>query len=579
VIEAFGERFKVVPEGRSYVIKLSFTSEDPEKAARVANSAAELYVDALRAEKVGKTERSTRWLADRLDVLREEVEAADEAVERYRIKHDVTEAQGVSLNEARLFELNQKLSGLRGDHAAQMAKVTRIKAMRGKSLASLEAVPEVLASMTIINLREREAGLLREESELRSVYGTRHPRIQTLQEEKAALRGKVQAEVDRIIETIENEGDTAAERIRTLEAEIAQVKQGTTLDREAAVDLRQLEREAETSKSLYTMFLQRYKETEEQSVLLEADAKVVSTAAPPADPSTPGPVLFGAVGFTASMMLGTLLALLLERLDSGIRSAKQVEALLGLPTLGLVPRLERLPRQQKPHHYLLAKPLSAYAESVRALYTSLQLADVDHPPRVVLVTSALPQEGKSTLALSLATFAANHAGRRALLVDVDLRHPSVHRDLGAQPEQGLVEHLAGERALDEVIAFDAVSNLHYLPVHRQTGNPTDLLGSERMKQLFAALRERFDFIVLDAAPLIGVTDSKVAAMAADRVLFALRWDQTTKDTAANALAQLREVKTPVAGVVLTLVDVKKHAQYGYGDVGQYYGKYHKYYVN
>lgn len=578
VMETFTDRFKVVPEGRSYVIKMSFTSEDPKKAAAVANAAAELYVEGLRAEKVGKTERSTRWLADRLEVLRREVEQAEAAVERYRIKHGVAEAQGVSLNEARLFELNQKLSELRADFAAQQAKLAKIRAMRNRGFAALEAVPEVLSSQTIINLREREAALLREESELRSVYGSRHPRIVTLQEEKAVLQRKLQAEVERIIETIENEGDVAAERIKAMEAEIAAVKQGTNLDREVAVDLRELEREAETSKLLYTTFLQRYKETEEQSELIEADAKVVSAAAPPAEPSTPGPTLFGAVGFTASLMFGTLLALLLERLDNGLRSAKQVEALLGLRALGLVPRLDSLRRGQKPHQYLMAKPLSAYAESVRALYTSLQLSDVDNPPRVVLVTSSLPQEGKTTLALSLATFVAN-SGRRVLLLDVDLRHPSVHRDLGVQPERGLVELLAGESTLDEVIARDEASNVSYLPIRRQTANPTELLGSQKMKRLLAELRERFDFVVLDSAPLLGVTDSKVIAHLVDRVLFALRWEKTTKETALNALAHLREAKANLAGVVLTQVDVRKHAEYGYGDVGQYYGKYQKYYVN
>jgi capsular exopolysaccharide synthesis family protein len=283
------------------------------------------------------------------------------------------------------------------------------------------------------------------------------------------------------------------------------------------------------------------------------------------------------VGFTAATMLGTLLALLLEQLDRGIRSARQVEELLGLRALALVPRLDRLKRRQKPHQYLLAKPLSAYAESLRALYTSLQLADIDNPPRTVLVTSALPQEGKSTLALSLATFAANHSNRKVVLVDVDLRHPSVHRDLKVQPQQGLVEFIAGERSLDEVLAFDEASNLHYLPIRRQTANPTALLGNPRMDELFAALRERFDFIVLDAAPLIGVTDSKIAALKSDCVLFTMRWGNTSKETADSALAHLREVKANVAGAVLMLVDVHKHAQYNYGDIGQYYGKYKKYY--
>ena len=577
-IEAFAKGLKVAPEGRSYVIRIAFTSENAKKAANVVNAAANRYVDMLREEKVGKTELATEWLAQRLDELRREVEVAEGAAEEYRAKNNINDVNGMTLNEQRLFDVNQRLSALRADYAAAQAKVSQIRAMRISGFDATEAVPEVLASATIINLRERETQLLKEESDMRSTYGAKHPRIVSIQQEKSTLQRKIQAEVSRILKTIENDTEVTASRINALEREIAAVSGGTSIDREVAVKLRELERDADASRNIYNSFLERYKETADQQRLIEADAKVVSTAAPPTTPSTPGPKLFGAVGFTASLMLGTLLALLMERFDSGLRSARQVEQTLGLPALGLVPRLERLRRNQKPHQYLLAKPLSAYAESVRAIYTSLQLSNVDDPPRVVLVTSSLPQEGKTTLALSLATFAAS-SGQRVLLMDVDLRHPNVHRDLAMPPEHGLVEYMAGERELDEVLVRNEEAGIWYLPIKRQTANPTDLLGSQKMKHLLSQLRERFDFVVLDSAPLLGVTDTKVVSRFADKVLFVMQWDQTSRETSINALGHMREAKGHVAGVVLTQVDVRKHAQYGYGDVGQYYGKYQKYYVN
>lgn len=577
-IEAFADRLKVTAEGRSYVIKLAFTSEDPKKAARIVNAAADLYVANLRDEKVEKTDRASAWLAQRLDVLKAEVETAENAVEQYRAENGINEVDGVTLNEQRLYNVNQRLSELRADYAGSQAKLAQIGTMRTQGIQALQAVPEVLQSQVIIDLRQRETELLKEESELRSTYGDKHPMIQSIQQEKATLQRKIDAEVERITKTIENDSEVIASRIKALEDQVKEVSAGTSLDREVAVKLHQLERDADASRNLYNLILARYKETVDQQELIEADAKVVSTAAPPSEPSSPGPKLFGAVGFTASLMLGALLALLMERFDNGLRSAKQVEQTLSLPALGLVPRLERLKRGQKPHQYLLSKPLSAYAESLRAIYTSLQLSNVDDPPQVALVTSSLPQEGKTTLSLSLATFAAS-SGQRVLLMDLDLRHPSVHRDLGVTPTQGLVEYMAGERELDEVIVRNDAANLWYLPIKRQTANPTDLLGSQKMKVLFAELRQRFDFIVLDTAPLLGVTDTKVVSRFADTVLFVMQWDKTSKDTATNALAHMREAKGRVAGVVLTQVDVRRHAQYGYGDVGQYYGKYQKYYVN
>ena len=577
-IEAFGDGLKVTPEGRSYVIRIAFTSESSSKAATIVNAVANDYVDMLREEKVDKTKLATEWLAQRLDQLRAEVEVAEAAVERYRADHNINDLNGVTLNEQRLFDVNQRLSELRADEAGAQAKIEQIRQMRTQGFEAVEAVPEVLNSATIINLRDRETELLKEESELRSTYGAKHPRIVSIQQEKATLVAKIQAEVARILKTIENDAEVTASRIKALEREIDTVSGGTSLDREVAVKLRELERDADASRNIYNSFLERYKEMADQQELIEADAKVVSTGAPPMQPSTPGPKLFGAVGFTASLMLGTLLALLLERFDNGLRSARQVEQTLGLHALGLVPKLDRLRRGQRPHQYLLAKPLSAYSESLRAIYTSLQLSNIDDPPRVVLVTSSLPQEGKTTLAVSLCTFAAL-SGRKVMLIDGDLRHPNVHRELGGGHENGLIEYLAGERNLDEVTLVNEETGISYLPVKRQTANPTELLGSRRMRELLTALRESYDFIVIDSAPLLGVTDTKLVSQLADKVLFATLWDKTSRDTALNALAHLREARGHVAGVVLTQVDLRRHAQYGYGDVGQYYGKYQKYYVN
>lgn len=576
-ISEFLDNLRVRQEGRSYVIAISFTSVDPAKAARIANTVAELYVESQRQFKVEATKEASGWLAERLEALRQDVLAKEKAVEEYRAAHNLVDAGGRSLTEQELADLNRELAQARAELAAKEAKLEQIRGMRGQGL---DAMADVIASPVIINLRQQEALLLKTEAEMRTLYGEKHPKMQQLLTEKESLRTKIADEVNRIVRTLENEVEVARARVRSLEQDLQELTGVTEEQRQKLVRLRQLEREAQAARELYQTFLQRFHETREQADVVKSDARVISKAAPPDEPSTPGPLLFGAVGFTASSMLGVLLALLLERLDSGLRSGRQIEQELGLPFFGLVPKLDGLKKGQTPHRYLMERPLSAYAEAIRSIFTSLQLSDVDQPPKVVLVTSSVPQEGKTTLAVSLAVFAAR-SSQRTLLMDLDLRHPSIQRELGFEPEAGFVEYMAGERRLEEVIRHHEETGIDHLPIHRQTPNPTDLLGSRKMRMLLDELRGHYDFIVIDSAPLLGVTDSRVLARLVDKVLFAVRWDRTDAETARNALDTLRDVHAleRVAGAVLTLVDVRKHAQYGYGDVGQYYGKYQKYYVN
>ena len=341
--------------------------------------------------------------------------------------------------------------------------------------------------------------------------------------------------------------------------------------------MNELRRQAETSRQVYEEFLQRAKTLRENQELVQPDVRIVLTAKPPTQPSSPGAKLFAATGFAVCFSVAALVAIVLDRMDRGIRSAREVERILGLNTLGMVPMLSRLKRNQKPHQFLKDKPLSAYAEAIRSIYMAVKLSNVDKQPKVILVTSSLPNEGKTTLALSIASFAAR-GHKRVLLIDLDLRHPSVHHELGWQVSGGLVEYMAGDRSLEDVIHHDLESGLHFLPIKGQTTNPTELLDSQRMRQLIDMCREAYDYIVLDTAPVASVTDTRVAALLADRVIFAVRWGSTITSAAEDSIQSLRDVGIEPAGAVITQVDLKRHAQYGYGDLGEYYSQSQKYYV-
>lgn len=577
VAAVLAEHVRVLNDGVSYLIKLEVSAEDPAKAAQIANHLAEVYIDGQRRSKLGATGRASSFLEERLQALRAEVEKAERAVESFRAEQGLLEAQGVTLGEQELSELNRELIVARGELAERQAKLRLIRELRASG-RGLDAISDIAASPVIVNLRAQEVELARQEAELVTQFGPRHPRMVQLERDRANLQAKVRVEIDRLATQLENDVRVVQARVATLESQLAGVKGRSARDRQAEVKLKELERQAEAARQLYQSVLQRSKETREEERLVEADARIVSPATPPLVPSSFGPKIYMLVGLTGSFLISSAIALLLESLGKGFRSAREVEKLTGLPMLSLVPEV-RIRRRQKPHHYLLEKPLSVYAEAIGAVFVAVATT----PPKpgggsVVLVTSSLPEEGKTTLVVSLGVFAAR-SGKKVLLVDLDLRHPSVHRNLGWQFPHGILEVLHGECTLEEAIQTDEETGLHFLPVKGQTANPIALLASEEMRAFLARCRSGYDLVILDTAPVASVTDARILAPLVDQVVYAVQWNKTPAALVQDEVAALQELGADIKGIVLTRVDLDKHAKYGYHDRTGYYKHSAKYYLN
>ena len=582
VVDAVVGRTGIKRQGNTYVITISFSSEDPEKAARIANALADAYVlDQLEA-KFEATRKANEWLSQRLAELRTQVTDAERAVALYRSEHGLEEAAGLTVTEQQLSELNAQLILARASLAEARAKYNRARQLRAQG-GSVESVADVLESGTISGLRQKQAELAREKANLSAKYGPRHPAIVNIDAQQSDISRQISAEVDRIIESLRNNVSVAETRVSALQENLNQVKGETSQDNQALIQLRELEREATSSRAVYEAFLNRYKETTEQQGLQTPDTRIISEAVVPRASSYPRTSLFIGLGFMLSLMLGTGVAFLLEHFDNGIQTGSDVEKLLGLPHLVSVPATpsERGPggKVMAPYDYLIAKPLSAFSESLRSLRSALQLSNVDNPPKIILFTSALPSEGKTTTAVSFARAAAA-SGLKVALVDCDLRHPSVHRTIGVKrPEEGLVELLAERLELGTVLLKDEKTELDIIPVATGTANPPDVLGSAQMKLLLQRLRDDYDLVVLDSAPVLPVSDSRVLSRLADETVFVVRWNETPRDAAQNGVKELRQYDANIAGAVLSVVDTTKQARYGYGDGGYYYSRYSKYYVN
>ena len=567
---------RISARGDSTAISIAFTSTSPDKAAQIANAIADAYVEDQLNAKFEATQKTSQWLADRLQQLSAQVQTADAAVQQYKADNNITEtAQGTSVVQDQLAQLNGQLVLARSDLAEQEAKYAQVTALKRSGHAG--DVSQVMASPLIGQLRAQETDLLRQEAELNAKYGPRHPKMLDLEAEKKNLLQKIDDEVERVTASVASDVAVARAHVGSLQASLDQLEGKTTDQQKASVKLKQLESSATSTRALYEAFLGRFKEAQGQEGIETPDARVISRAEVPGGPSYPNKSYTLGIAVPAGIFLGLLFALLAERLDAGFRTNTQVERMIGLPVLATLPEVVGLLEGENPADRLIDKPLGAYSEAIRGLQLGLAQSNVDKKAKVILVTSSVPSEGKTTVAVSMARM-AQKAGQKVVVVDADLRHPSVSGSLGiTKPEKGIVDVLTGTLPLDASFTKDPKSGVLSLLATKAAGNPPDLLGSGAMEKTIESLSKVFDLVIIDSAPLLPVHDARVLARLTDSVVFVVRWDKTPRDAVAMAARTLADAQARVAGITLTRADETRYKYYTYGY--QDYSAYHKYYAD
>jgi succinoglycan biosynthesis transport protein ExoP len=579
VVRNLAGRLTVEQVGKSYVISLGVLSENPVKAAHIANAMADEYLVSQVEAKYAAADRAIEWLKERINELRGQVLEAEAKVVEYRTQNQLVNTEDENPLTLQFFQLNTQLALAQAQRAEAEARLSRARGMLESS--GFQTAALVLTSPLMDSLRAQETELIRRLADMGSVYGENHPLMVNTRAEIGSVRDKMLDEVRRIVEELENQVSVANAREQELQNHMNRLQGEAARVDLAGVELSALQGEVETNRQLFETFLARFREIVEQQGLQAADAKILSQAEPPNSPSHPQIVLLTLIAFGASIVIGILLVFIIERWDAeyGFRSADEIQAALGVRALALVPDLSRRETQgTAAEDYILQKPNSAYAEALQRIRTGLFLIDGEQPPKTILVTSSVPLEGKSSIAASLARQSAR-SGLKVILIDADLRRPRLHEVIGLPNQNGLSEVLTGRANPESAIKRDEKSGLDFLPAGLGVVSPPDLFRSSTMKILLEETAAYYDLVIIDSPPIAAVSDSFTLSGMLDKTIYVIRWEQTPRNVALAGIRQMVDAGADIAGIVVSRVDVKKHARYGYADSGYYQGSYRKYYVN
>jgi capsular exopolysaccharide synthesis family protein len=568
VLEAVQRRLVVEPLGRSRVIAIDFSSEDPSLAAWVANALAEAYTDFQLELKLDATRQAASWLEARLEELRQRARGSEQAVADYRAQLFTREGRTSEMLQREISDTTSQLTQARIEQQEAESRLDLIRARVGSG--SPTAVFDVVEPQVMIWINDQITKLRQTEADLRASYGPDHPVVRDVNRQIQAVAEGVAA---RLIAGAENRAGIAAAKTRTLEARLEALLGDAIAFEGANVALRALEREAEADSALFRTFLTRAKETE-QTGAERPDAWVVSYATPPARPSFPNHLALWALAVALAGVAGTGSVLLAETLEAGYRHSADLAHGLHLNVLAIIPESGRRDGRRPPPELVGAGARGPMVEAFRSLYTSLALRPGEGAarPRVILVTSSLPAEGKTTIVAALARVIAA-SGATVAAVDADLRQSALHAAFGLVNGTGLTDYLGGSASLAEIARRDERSGAVVIAAGRSEHDPLELLHGDRMRRLLDELRAGHDYVLVDSPPLLPVSDARLLDEVVDASVLVVRWRSTRKDAVTAAVAHLRESATPIAGAVLSQVPERQSGGYGYGYGYSGYGGY------
>ncbi|MGY8708861.1 AAA family ATPase [Bradyrhizobium sp. 18BD] len=563
VVAAMKKNLKVERVGVTYVLTLSFKSTDPDKAARIANALSDTYMVSVLEAKYQSTKRASEWLQRRSAELQQQAMDADRAVQTFKAENNIVGTSKGLMSEQQLSDVNTQLIQARAATAEAKARLDRINAITDQDLAQ-PTVTDALNNTVITRLRAQYLDLAAQYADWSNKYGKEHQASINLASRMQELRRAIKDEVKRIADAYKSDYEIARSRESSLESDLNKLVGASSSASQAQVKLRNLESAADTYRTLYNNFLQQLQEATQNQSFPISEARIISTAQKPDKKSWPriGLLLLG--GLVGGLCFGVGGAVAKELLTEVLRTPLEVEGETALQCLGTLPEIHSDGLDGSSSdvggglvRYALEHPFSRYAETLRNVKTAVDLARLSRETNVIAIVSSLPKEGKTTVAANLAHL-ASLTGHRTLLIDGDLHTQALTRKLAPGAKTGLIEALSEPNQFERHVQVDRHSKLNFLPSVVQTRlvNSADLLASPAMADFLRSARKQYDYIFVDLAPVLPVTDAKAAGHLIDAIVYVVEWGKTRRAAVQESLTDLEVFKNKIVGIVLNRANPK-----------------------
>jgi succinoglycan biosynthesis transport protein ExoP len=599
-------RSEVLPKrvGLTYVVEIAFLSLSPDRAAQIANAAADAYIDDQLEAKYQATRKAGTWLQERIQELQQQASTAEQAVLDFKKANNIVDTGGRLIGEQQLAELNSQIVVSRASTAEARARLNRISEITKNDITNIDnvlrspdpAVADVLHNEVINKLRSEFLDTGNREAVYSARLGQNHLVVVNLRNEMVQIRKSIFDELKRIEETFKSDYQIALAREQSIQKSLAEAVAQNQATNQSQISLKDLDSKAQTFRAIHDTFVQRYMESLQQQSFPYTEARVITHATRPSSKSQPRPILVLAAASLGGLLLAFGAAILIDISESGFRTSDQVESELRASCLATVPlidtetekppvRAERTKLGLSRHiertgvlFGVVGTPFSRFAEAFRTIKVSIDLFAPGKSSKAIGITSTLPNEGKSTIAANLARL-ISHAGGKAILLDCDLRNPSLTRSLAPGAELGLLDVVSGKRLLTDVVWTDPTTSLVFVPMVAKTrlSHTNEILASVRMKKLIDALREVYDYVLIDLPPLTPVVDVRSTNQIVDSYLFAIEWGRTSVEDVKRALSSAPLVYDNLLGVILNKADLEAMRNYSRNAGDQYKNRYHERY--